>query len=94
MANSAQKRGEPVRLPSLGYLSLSTGRRLGLEFVFGTCLLIVAVFVFVKDYAGDARRPAITSTRARAAGAAIQFTKIGCTKIKIIPFIGDVIPHP
>ena len=59
MANSTQKRGEPVRLPSLGYLSFFTGRRLGLEFVFGTCLLIVAVFVLVKDYAGDARRPAI-----------------------------------
>lgn len=35
MANSVQKRGEPVRLPSFVYLSFFTGRRLGLAFVFG-----------------------------------------------------------
>ena len=93
MATSAKKR-EPVRLPSFVYLSLFTGRRLWSELVLGTCLLIISIFVLVKDHAGDALRPVIAPARTGTAGTAIRLAKISCTEMKVIPFIGDIIPRP
>ena len=87
MATSAKKR-EPVRLPSFVYLSLFTGRRLWSELVLGTCLLIISIFVLVKDHAGDALRPVIASARAGTAGTAAV---VVFTQSKIFPSIRDII---
>lgn len=88
MANSAQKKKGASQASPFVYLSFFTGRRLRLEFVFGTCLLIVAVFVIVKDHVGDALRPAIASARAGAAGTAAV---VAFTQSKIFPSICDII---
>ena len=63
------------------------GRRLWSELVLRTWLLIIGIFVLVKDHAGDTRRPAIASPRAGTAGAAAV---VAFTQSKIFPSIRDI----